>query len=307
MNISKVILGAMATLSPWASYASGSEAQQVDLGDMKVVGVSTVKAEPKKTPAHQVGGKSEYDCLYEYKISVGLGETYTTALQIGENISKFSDYAAYCVDSISGLDVVDDAELMAAQKRAMSSVYYFDAAVWQNLPEGEMTVVQDVVPIIMGYTEPMGQIEWTLLEENSDTICGYQCGKATANYGGRQWTAWYAPDIPVSTGPWKLQGLPGLILAAKDSEGLHSFSAISIRNGGTPIMLPEKTAVHYSTRDKVIKRKAEMEAKGLEGVDPSMIEEITVMKGSNDGRGNIIINGVPIRERPNGYSPLETE
>ena len=41
----------------------------------------------------------------------------------------------------------------------------------------------------------------------------------------RKYTAYFAEDIPVSYGPWKLQGLPGLILEAYDSEGRIHFTA----------------------------------------------------------------------------------
>jgi len=307
MTFSKIFFVTIIALSPCASYASGSvaEASQIrvlDAGSVKVDGIESPIAERKT----EVGGVSQYDCVYEYKINAGMGETYATALQIGESISKFSDYASYCIDSIGGAQVKDGDALKEMEKKRMNATFFFDAEVWQNLPDGSMTVAQEVVPVVMGYEEPMGQIEWTLVEECADTICGYPCGKATAIYGGREWTAWYAPDIPVSAGPWKLQGLPGLIMAAKDSEGLHAFTAISFRSGGTPIVMPDKFNVHFSTRDKVIKRKAEIEEKGMKGVDPSMIESITVMKNSTNGH-NIIFNGVTLRERPNGYIPLEKE
>ncbi len=43
-------------------------------------------------------------------------------------------------------------------------------------------------------------------------VGGYSCQKATADYGGRHWTAWFASDIAVSEGPYYFHGLPGLIL-----------------------------------------------------------------------------------------------
>ena len=51
---------------------------------------------------------------------------------------------------------------------------------------------------------------------------------ATANYHGRDWTAWFTPDIPLQEGPWKLCGLPGLILEANESTGQHSFIATGL-------------------------------------------------------------------------------
>ncbi|RQE01044.1 GLPGLI family protein, partial [Prevotella intermedia] len=43
---------------------------------------------------------------------------------------------------------------------------------------------------------------------------GMECKKATTNFRGRYWEVWYTEDIPISQGPWKLCGLPGMILKA---------------------------------------------------------------------------------------------
>lgn len=69
--------------------------------------------------------------------------------------------------------------------------------------------------------------DWTLTEVR-DSVLDYVCQQAMVDYAGRKWTAWYAPEIPVSDGPWKLFGLPGLILKADDAEGLFSFEMIGM-------------------------------------------------------------------------------
>lgn len=61
-----------------------------------------------------------------------------------------------------------------------------------------------------------------------DTILSYACTRADIHYAGRDYTAWYAPEIPIPDGPWKLQGLPGLILKAEDKEGFFLFEAIGL-------------------------------------------------------------------------------
>lgn len=63
----------------------------------------------------------------------------------------------------------------------------------------------------------------------TDTICGYLCQQAVCTFRGRTWTVWYAPEIPVPYGPWKLEGLPGLILKAEDATGEHLLEAMVIR------------------------------------------------------------------------------
>ncbi len=80
------------------------------------------------------------------------------------------------------------------------------------------------------YSEPIEDRDWIIVEDSTKTILGYECIKATTNYHGRQWSVWFTPEIPMSAGPWKLLGLPGLILEAVDSTGQHHFSATGIES-----------------------------------------------------------------------------
>jgi GLPGLI family protein len=70
-------------------------------------------------------------------------------------------------------------------------------------------------------------ISWELLPETKN-INSYKCQKARGNFRGRAYTVWFTNDIPVSMGPWKLNGLPGLILEATDSLNQFQFFAEKI-------------------------------------------------------------------------------
>ena len=61
------------------------------------------------------------------------------------------------------------------------------------------------------------EIKWTIVEEVK-MIKNYTCLKATTEFRGRKYTAWFTPDIPISDGPWKFKGLPGLILSITDED-----------------------------------------------------------------------------------------
>ena len=76
-------------------------------------------------------------------------------------------------------------------------------------------------------TDTLTSIPWKL-SKNTKKIQNIQCFSAQAEYRGRVWTAWYAPSIPISSGPWKLYGLPGLILEAEDIIGLTKFECSKI-------------------------------------------------------------------------------
>lgn len=60
-------------------------------------------------------------------------------------------------------------------------------------------------------------LRWTITTSH-DTINGLHCLKAKTNYGGRNYTAWFSPEIPISDGPYIFSGLPGLITKVIDDE-----------------------------------------------------------------------------------------
>ena len=82
--------------------------------------------------------------------------------------------------------------------------------------------------------ESVEKPQWQLCPDSSATILGYPCRLAIANYKGRLWSVWYAEDIPLYHGPWKLCGLPGLILRAYDSQRHYVFDAIGIKTADEP-------------------------------------------------------------------------
>jgi GLPGLI family protein len=88
-------------------------------------------------------------------------------------------------------------------------------------------------------------------------IDSFICQKAVGNFRGRTWYAWYVKEIPVSTGPWKLHGLPGLIIEASDSldEVKFIFESLSIPPGRNP-EIPEYAGFKtYSREGFAIKQK----------------------------------------------------
>ena len=98
------------------------------------------------------------------------------------------------------------------------------------------------------YTEPLGEMGWTMTEDSTATVLGYECIMAESDYHGRHWKAWFAPEIPLPFGPWKLHGLPGLILKA-EANGGFSFVATGIEHTDTEIP-PMYFADDYSKVDR---------------------------------------------------------
>ncbi|MBY0533743.1 MAG: GLPGLI family protein [Rickettsiaceae bacterium] len=87
------------------------------------------------------------------------------------------------------------------------------------------------------------KINWKIDSETKN-FGDLKSQKATGYFRGRTYSAWFAPQLPVRVGPWKLNGLPGLILEASDENKEVIFSFVSFErmqmNNSTPIELPLK-------------------------------------------------------------------
>lgn len=99
------------------------------------------------------------------------------------------------------------------------------------------------------YEEPLAEMVWTV-GDSTKSILGYECNVAHTDYHGRHWTVWFAPEIPLQEGPWKLCGLPGLILEACESSGQHSFTATGIE-----LSKKEMTPVYLLSKYEKLERK----------------------------------------------------
>ncbi len=93
--------------------------------------------------------------------------------------------------------------------------------------------------------ENLEKPEWKITNE-TDIVLGFLCIKATTFFRGREWTAFFTPDIPVPEGPWKLCGLPGLILKAYDSKKHYSYEAKDI-NTSSPGLVE-----YFNLRDRSV-------------------------------------------------------
>ena len=210
-------------------------------------------------------------CLYRY---VYLNDTLTgktkddlLILQIGKSISKCFSHYSNQVDSLSALpngdmiigkmisDAMNNGEFMRGNyphKRLKTYIY-------KNYPEGRMTVTDGLILQDYRYVDSLHAQTWTMGDSTRDVL-GYTCQQATADFRGRRWTAWFATDIPVSDGPWKLGGLPGLILEAYDKGHQYTFTAVGLeRVAEEPIVFTRRGGKNsYRTVDRRAFLKAKM-------------------------------------------------
>ncbi len=115
--------------------------------------------------------------------------------------------------------------------------------------DGDMEVFDGNIASMFRYTEPYEAQVWEI-GDSTKNILGYECVIASTDYHGRHWTAWFSPDIPIQDGPWKLSGLPGLILEAREDAGQHHFVATGINSTTKQITL-NLGADHYEKTDRI--------------------------------------------------------
>ncbi|MCQ9639845.1 GLPGLI family protein [Chryseobacterium sp. WG14] len=67
--------------------------------------------------------------------------------------------------------------------------------------------------------------QWTITD-STKVSDNFRLQKATAQFGGRNWIAWFTKDIPMPYGPYKFNGLPGLIMELYDTQKNYYFNVI---------------------------------------------------------------------------------
>lgn len=255
---------------------------------------------------------SKYECIYDYithqqdKNGDSIDVNRFTVLQIGETICKFEDYTAFQYDSVLYVDAPAEIKDNYA-KQFVGVSNYFDSEIFQNIGENSMNFMECVGLNYYTYDEKFAPMDWHL-EDDTITVCGYHCNKATTEYGGRKWIAWYTSELPISNGPWKLCGLPGLILQAHDSENIHNFTAFSFRKCNTPIL-----RIKSSKIQKLKNREAFLDIKNkfVNDKNTNILEKLggnitSVIQSQIDSPSKeLIINGVVLHFHLDGYVPLE--
>lgn len=69
---------------------------------------------------------------------------------------------------------------------------------------------------------------WEIIKDIKKEILGYSCNLAKTNFRGRDYFAYFATELPYNVGPWKISGLPGLILELYDKDYNYHYLASSI-------------------------------------------------------------------------------
>lgn len=110
-----------------------------------------------------------------------------------------------------------------------------DSYIYKNLKDKTLQHIDVIAYQQCYYEEEQPKFNW-IIKSDTATILGVQCHKAECDSRGRHYISWFAPDIPIYNGPWKFEGLPGLIVEIWDSQNHHHFRAESIERIDEPLL-----------------------------------------------------------------------
>ncbi|MGJ8548994.1 GLPGLI family protein [Winogradskyella wichelsiae] len=136
-------------------------------------------------------------------------------LFLGDSISTFSSNAKLFKNSV----IVKGNTAQTAKENMTDFPYVIVKNAKQNYLAYTLRIVEDY----FYYEQKLDVFDWKL-QEDTKVINGYQAQKATTTYSGRDYTAWFTLEIPISDGPYKFNGLPGLILELSDTENHYNFT-----------------------------------------------------------------------------------
>ncbi|MBR5782046.1 MAG: GLPGLI family protein [Bacteroidales bacterium] len=183
-------------------------------------------------------GESQYVIVYEMSYvndTSKLDKIYhdEIILEIGSELSKSYSYKTYRYDS-----TYTDSNRKGAHNYPSPKSSAFPVDVVKKYKDKKMTIYQRTPSDgpIFEYEENMNLFDWKLTSEMKE-ILGFACIKATCDFRGRNWAAWFTMDIPLQDGPWKFNGLPGLIMRVESEKGDYVFECIKIKNEKRQILL----------------------------------------------------------------------
>ena len=213
-------------------------------------------------------------------------------LQVGRNVSKCYSYKTWQTDSL--VRVTPPEQVMANLGSFHGGV---QDVLFRDQAAGRLTHIDQIGMDYLLYTEPLPAIDWEL-EEGERTILGYACHRARCAFRGRNYEAWYAPEIAVSAGPWKFGGLPGLILAIKDDAGVLDLEATGVEQRVEPIRMTDRNYMKTNRKKyRELKQKIMTDPVGYLTGNSNVQMTIKNEDGSPVNPGDLV----------RGYNPIELE
>ena len=148
----------------------------------------------------------------------------TYVLRCGKNVSQYFSKYNFWVDSLS-LSGIESLKIVINDNRErLNGAFYGNKPLpycpghreylYRNLENGIISIYTDIRSGKYRVNDSIPVFNWVVYEDSIASLLGYTCVLAKTYFRGREWSVWFTYDIPISIGPWKFGGLPGIILKA---------------------------------------------------------------------------------------------
>ena len=183
------------------------------------------------TPSYQV----KYHLLYHPdSTNLKLSKSEIILLYTKNEGSSCASENRFKSDSIKLLvkkGVLSVNDIMDSRNRYKTNFKYF---VHKDYLQKENQIYETIS--VQNYAfSTKNELKWIIGTEK-DTLSGYSCVKATVSYAGRDYEAWFVPEIPISDGPYIFWGLPGLIVKLNDTRNHYIFTMVQLKEYDQEIM-----------------------------------------------------------------------
>lgn len=156
--------------------------------------------------------------FFVFSFSQNVKVTYTfkpsDAFEFEENVYVNNNYKVSIIDSLpfkkykvnKGSDVYIDLG---------KGIKFHRQILMGDLGQNNIYFTSQIKKINYLVSDAPPVIKWNLKNKETKKIGKYVCKKATAIFRGTEVEAYYTTEIPISAGPFKFKGLPGLILEVR--------------------------------------------------------------------------------------------
>lgn len=207
--------------------------------------------EQKLSPHHRAVYKMTYQTDQH---NVQMKDMFMELL-LGEEFSLFRSIAKAQEDSLRYVELNDPTNYQEGLPR-LTLIGGAMVDNYQILKTGKAITTYENLTIIRAndnnyvYEEPILTDLWQVGEQTKD-INGYQCQVAYLNFSGRHWVAWFALEVPISEGPYKFSGLPGLIISIQDSTESWKFELVELSKTSRQVPFNFDKKISYKKIEKV--------------------------------------------------------
>lgn len=180
-----------------------------------LLSISSAVVYPQKKIATDFKYKVTYDLTYNLdSMDLDTKKSEDMILFLGDGISSYSGKA-----KLIGNKVVVKGN---TGHTSPASLMDFDYIIIKDFKQDYLSYTRQIVQDYFYFNQSLDLFDWTLHEETK-VIKDYKVQKATMSYSGRDYVAWFTHEIPISDGPFKFNGLPGLIIELSDTQNHYHF------------------------------------------------------------------------------------